>query len=145
MANPPLTGRIDKGGMSDKLKIDGTQSELLFLIRISRMLGPGAKPAEITPEGVPFGESKHQVQTREVLLKDNQLEAVISLPSGAFKPYTGVKTAILVFTKAEEDSTTWHTEKVWFYELKNDGYSLDDNRRKLAENPLPVAVDAYKQ
>lgn len=145
MANPPFTGRIDKGGMSDKLKIDGTQSELLFLIRISKMLRPGGKAAVIIPEGVLFGGSKNQVQTREVLLKDNQLEAVISLPSGAFKPYTGVKTAILVFTKAEEDSPTWHTEKVWFYELKNDGYSLDDNRRKLAENPLPVAIDAYKQ
>lgn len=145
MANPPFTGRIDKGGMSDKLKIEGTQSELLFLIRISRMLRPGGKAAVIIPEGVLFGGSKNQKKTREILLKDNQLEAVISLPSGAFKPYTGVKTAILVFTKAEEDSSTWHTKRIWFYELKNDGYSLDDNRRKLAENPLPIAADAYKQ
>lgn len=144
MANPPFTGRIDKGGMSDKLKIDGTQSELLFLVRISKMLRPGGKAAVIIPEGVLFGSSKNQKQTREILLKDNQLEAVISLPSGAFKPYTGVKTAILIFTKAEENSQTWHTEKVWFYELQNDGYSLDDNRRKLKENPLPIAVDAYK-
>ena len=145
MANPPFTGRIDKGGMSDKLKIEGTQSELLFLIRISKMLRPGGRAAVIIPEGVLFGGSKNQKKTREILLKDNQLEAVISLPSGAFKPYTGVKTAILVFTKAEEDSQKWHTEKVWFYELKNDGYSLDDNRRKLAENPLPIAVNAYKK
>ncbi|WP_338839664.1 class I SAM-dependent DNA methyltransferase [Flavobacterium ginsenosidimutans] len=144
MANPPFTGRIDKGGMSGNLKIDGTQSELLFLIRISKMLSSGGKAAVIIPEGVLFGGSKAQRQTREILLKDNQLEAVISLPSGAFKPYTGVKTAILVFTKVKEQSETWHTEKVWFYELKNDGYSLDDNRRKLAENPLPIAVDAYK-
>jgi type I restriction enzyme M protein len=144
MANPPFTGRIDKGGMSDKLKINGTQSELLFLVRISKMLRSGGKAAVIIPEGVLFGSSKAQKQTREILLKDNQLEAVISLPSGAFKPYTGVKTAILVFTKVEEDSPTWHTEKVWFYELANDGYSLDDNRRKLAENPLPIAVDAYQ-
>jgi len=144
MANPPFTGRIDKGGMSDKLKIEGTQSELLFLIRISKMLRPGGKAAVIIPEGVLFGSSKTQKHTREILLKDNQLEAVISLPAGAFKPYTGVKTAILLFTKAEEDSQTWHTKKVWFYELKNDGYSLDDNRKKLAENPLPIAIDAYK-
>ncbi|MFN8844073.1 MAG: N-6 DNA methylase [Chryseotalea sp.] len=144
MANPPFTGRIDKGGMSDNLKIDGTQSELLFLVRISKMLRPGGKAAVIIPEGVLFGGSKNQKQTREILLKDNQLEAVISLPSGAFKPYTGVKTAILLFTKVEEDSPTYHTEKVWFYELKNDGYSLDDNRRKLAENPLPLAVNAYQ-
>jgi type I restriction enzyme M protein len=145
MANPPFTGRIDKQGMSDKLKIDGTQSELLFLIRISKMLRPGGKAAVIVPEGVLFGGSNNQTQTRDILLKDNQLEAVISLPSGAFKPYTGVKTAILVFTKLEEDSPTYHTEKVWFYELKNDGYSLDDNRRKLAENPLPVAVEAFEK
>jgi type I restriction enzyme M protein len=145
MANPPFTGKIDGGGMSDKLKISGTNSELLFLVRISKMLRPGGKAAVIIPEGVLFGGGKNQKQTREILLKDNQLEAVISLPSGAFKPYTGVKTAILIFTKAEEDSPTWHTEKVWFYELKNDGYSLDDNRRKLAENPLPIAVDAFKQ
>lgn len=144
MANPPFTGRIDKGGMSDNLKIDGTQSELLFLVRISKMLRSGGRAAVIIPEGVLFGSSKNQKKTREILLKDNQLEAVISLPAGAFKPYTGVKTAILLFTKAEEDSQTWHTEKVWFYELKNDGYSLDDNRKKLAENPLPIAVDAYK-
>jgi len=144
MANPPFTGRIDKGGMSDNLKIDGTQSELLFLVRISKMLRSGGRAAVIIPEGVLFGSSKNQKKTREILLKDNQLEAVISLPSGAFKPYTGVKTAILLFTKAEEDSPTWHTEKVWFYELKNDGYSLDDNRKKLAENPLPIAVDAYR-
>jgi type I restriction enzyme M protein len=144
MANPPFTGRIDKGGMSDKLKITGTQSELLFLVRISKMLRSGGKAAVIIPEGVLYGGSKAQKQTREILLKDNQLEAVISLPSGAFKPYTGVKTAILVFTKVEEDSPTWHTEKVWFYELANDGYSLDDNRRKLIENPLPIAVEAYK-
>lgn len=144
MANPPFTGRIDKTGMSDKLKIEGTQSELLFLIRISKMLRPGGKAAVIIPEGVLFGSSKNQKQTREILLKDNQLEAVISLPIGAFKPYTGVKTAILIFTKAEEGSQTWHTEKVWFYELKSDGYSLDDNRKKLAENPLPIAIEAFK-
>lgn len=144
MANPPFTGRIDKTGMSDKLKIEGTQSELLFLIRISKMLRPGGKAAVIIPEGVLFGSSKNQKHTREILLKDNQLEAVISLPIGAFKPYTGVKTAILIFTKAEEGSQTWHTEKVWFYELKSDGYSLDDNRKKLAENPLPTAIEAFK-
>ncbi|BAO54075.1 type I restriction-modification system subunit M [Nonlabens marinus] len=144
LANPPFTGRVDKGGISDELKITGTNSELLFLIRISKMLCIGGKAAVIIPEGVLFGGSKAHTQTKEILLKDNKLEAVISLPSGAFKPYTGVKTSILIFTKAEEESPNWHTEKVWFYELKNDGYSLDDNRKKLAENPLPIARDAYK-
>lgn len=144
MANPPFTGRIDKDGMSDNLKIDGTQSELLFLLRISRMLRKGGRAAVIIPEGVLFGGGKSQKQTREILLKDNQLEAVISLPAGVFKPYTGVKTSILIFTKVKENSKTWNTDKVWFYELKNDGYTLDDNRRKLAENPLPTARDIYK-
>jgi type I restriction enzyme M protein len=143
MANPPFTGRIDKKSMSDQLKINGLQSELLFLSRISKMLRPGGKAAVIIPEGVLFGGGKAQKQIREILLKDNRLEAVISLPMGVFKPYAGVKTSILVFTKVEEGSSLWHTEKVWFYELKNDGYSLDDNRKKLTETPLPTARNAY--
>lgn len=144
MANPPFTGRIDKGGMSDQLRINGTQSELLFLVRISKMLKKKGRAAVIIPEGVLFGGGKAPKMTREILLKDNRVEAVISLPSGVFKPYTGVKTAVLVFTKVQDKSETYNTEKVWFYELANDGYSLDDNRRKLAENPLPIARDTYK-
>jgi type I restriction enzyme M protein len=79
------------------------------MVRISKMLRQGGKAAVIIPEGVLFGGSKNQKQTREILLKDTQLEAVISLPSGVFKPYTGVKTSILIFTKMEENSETWHT------------------------------------
>ena len=101
--------------------------------------------AIIIPDGVLFGSSGAQKATREILLKDNQLDAVISLPQGAFKPYTGVKTAILVFTKKEEDSKDWHTKKVWFYSIENDGYSLDDNRRKLKENPLPSVKAAFEK
>ncbi len=143
MANPPFTGRIDRGDMSRELQMDCTQTELLFLSRISKMLNRDGRAAVIVPEGVLFSGGKAQKQAREILLKDNRLEAVISLPTGAFKPYTGVKTSIVVFTKFEENSSHWHTERVWFYELKNDGYSLDDNRKKLADNPLPVARDAY--
>lgn len=145
LANPPFTGRINKDGVSDKLKSYGTQSELLFLIRISKMLRKGGKAAVIIPEGVLFGGSKMQTQTREILLKDNKLEAVISLPSGTFKPYTGVKTSILLFNKVEKNSSIYNTDKVWFYELENDGYSLDDNRRKLSENPLPMAIEEFRQ
>ena len=137
LANPPFTGKIDRGDINPSLRVDTPSSELLFLDRISSMLRIGGKAAVIVPEGVLFGSSKAQKQTREILLKDNQLEAVISLPSGAFKPYTGVKTAILVFTKVEEKSTAWHTDKVWFYELQSDGYTLDDNRRRLKDSPLP--------
>ena len=143
LANPPFTGKLDKGDVNPDLGIDTGSTELLFLARISKMLRAGGKAAVIIPVGVLFGASKAQKATREILLKDNQLEAVISLPAGAFKPYTGVKTAILVFTKVEEDSKTWHTENVWFYSLENDGYSLDDNRRKLKENPLPTVKTEY--
>lgn len=143
LANPPFTGKLDKGDVNPDLGIDTGSTELLFLARISKMLRSGGKAAVIIPEGVLFGSSKAQKATREILLRDNQLEAVISLPAGAFKPYTGVKTAILVFTKVEEDSKKWHTEKVWFYALENDGYSLDDNRRKLKENPLPILKSEY--
>ena len=143
LANPPFTGKIDRGDVNTSLRIESPSSELLFLDRISSMLRIGGKAAVIIPEGVLFGSSNAQKQTREIILKDNQLEAVISLPSGAFKPYTGVKTAILVFTKVEEKSRKWHTEKVWFYELQSDGYSLDDNRRRLKDFPLPETKDAF--
>lgn len=143
LANPPFTGRINKDEVSDLLVDYGTQSELLFVNRISRMLRKGGRAAVIIPEGVLFSGSKNQKSTREVLLKDNNLEAVISLPSGVFKPYAGVKTSILIFTKIKTGSTAFNTEKVWFYELLNDGYSLDDNRRKLSDNPLPIAKQAF--
>lgn len=143
LANPPFTGKIDQGDVNPSLRIESGASELLFLDRISSMLRVGGKAAVIIPEGVLFGSSNAQKQTREILLKDNQLEAVISLPSGVFKPYTGVKTAILVFTKVEERSKDWHTDKVWFYELESDGYSLDDNRRRLKDFPLPEAKENF--
>ncbi|MFL0100080.1 class I SAM-dependent DNA methyltransferase [Tenacibaculum maritimum] len=143
LANPPFTGKLNKADLNPNLGIDTSSTELLFLARISKMLRSGGKAAVIIPEGVLFGSSNAQKATRSILLKDNQLEAVISLPAGSFKPYTGVKTAILVFTKIEEDSKIWHTNKVWFYALKNDGYSLDDNRRKLKENPLPNVKQEY--
>lgn len=145
LANPPFTGKIDQGDINPSLRIESRSSELLFLDRISSMLRTGGKAAVIIPEGVLFGSSNAQKRTREILLKDNQLEAVISLPSGAFKPYTGVKTAVLIFTKVEEKSKIWHTEKVWFYELQSDGYSLDDNRRRLKDFPLPEVKAAFDQ
>lgn len=161
MANPPFTGKIDSVGVSENLhriyppkydKKDETkrvkqtvQSELLFLERMAYMLEEGGKAAVIVPEGVLFNSGRAHKSIREVLLKDCQLNAVISLPSGVFKPYTGVKTAILLFTKKELDAENFYSEKVWFYELKGDGYSLDDNRKKLTENPLPDTVTTYEQ
>lgn len=143
LANPPFTGKIDKEGLNQNLRIDSSSSELLFLDRISSMLCKDGKAAVIIPEGVLFGSSNAQKQTKEIILKDNKLEAVISLPEGAFKPYTAVKTSILVFTKVKERSETWNTDKVWFYELQSDGYSLDDNRRRLKDFPLPETKLAF--
>jgi type I restriction enzyme M protein len=145
LANPPFTGKISKGEKSDQFRIDSNSTELLFVERIVKMLKPGGKGGVIIPEGVLFGSSKANKQVREILLKDCQLDAVISLPSGVFKPYTGVKTAILVFTKVQPDSQQFHTEKVWFYQLQSDGYSLDDNRRKLKEKPLSAAVSDWRE
>ena len=144
LANPPFTGKLDKDDIDPKLRIDTKSSELLFLLRISNMLKTDGKAGVIIPEGVLFGSSKSCQNTREVLLKDNRLEAVISLPSGVFKPYTGVKTSILIFTKVKDNSSYWNTDKVWFYELNNDGYTLDDNRRKIKDNPLPKIKELFK-
>lgn len=145
MANPPFTGKISKTEMSDKFRIPGTSTELLFIDRMIRMLRQGGKAAVIVPEGVLFGSSKAQKDIRKALLMDCQLEAVVSLPTGVFKPYTGVKTAIIVFTKVELNSKKYHTDKVWFYEILSDGYTLDDTRKKLKENPLPIAVASWKE
>jgi type I restriction enzyme M protein len=146
LANPPFTGRIDKNGLSSKLKrVETSQSELLFLDRIVHMLKPGGKAAVIIPEGVLFGSGKAQKKIRDILLKDCALDAVISLPSGVFQPYTGVKTSILVFTKVRLNSEVYNTEKVWFYGMDSDGYSLDTNRKKLNEKPLPVMVKNWQK
>lgn len=159
LANPPFTGRIDSLTISNVLnrvyppqfdkegkKIkQNVQSENLFLERIVHLLKAEGKAAVIIPDGVLFGGDKARKKIREILLKDCNLEAVISLPSGVFKPYTGVKTSILVFTKKQSNSDQYNTQSVWFYELKNDGYSLDDNRRKLEENPLPKAAIHCKE
>ncbi len=103
LANPPFTGKLDKDDIDPKLNIDIKSSELLFLIRISNMLKENGKAGVIIPEGVLFGSSKAHIKTREILLKDNKLEAIISLPSGVFKPYTAVKTSIMIFTKIKND------------------------------------------
>ncbi|MBG6233776.1 type I restriction enzyme M protein [Pedobacter sp. CAN_A7] len=145
LANPPFTGKIDKSGLSDKLhRINSPQTELLFLDRIIHMLKPDGRAAVIVPDGVLFGSSKAQRKTREILLKDCCLDAVISLPSGVFNPYTAVKTSILIFTKKQLYSADYSTDLVWFYDIDSDGYSLDANRRKLKKNPLPKIVDDWR-
>lgn len=139
MANPPFTGTVSMDDLSEDLYEYGKKLELLFLVRIIKMLKNGGRAAVIVPDGVLFAKGQKAKKVREILLRDCSLTAVMSLPSGVFKPYTGVKTSILLFTKVEDDSPVWHTDDIWFYEFLNDGYSLDDNRRKLKENPLPIA------
>ena len=102
------------------------------------MLKIGGRSATVVPQGVLFGSSKAHVQLRELLVEQNQLEAVINLPSGVFKPYAGVATAILIFTKGGA------TSNVWFYDLQNDGFSLDDKRNPIAANDLPHLVSSWQ-
>ena len=103
------------------------------------MLKVGGRSATVVPQGVLFGSSKAHQSLREKLVEENQLEAVVNLPSGVFKPYAGVATAILIFTKGGE------TDDVWFYDLENDGYSLDDKRNPIAKNDLPHLIASWKQ
>jgi type I restriction enzyme M protein len=139
MANPPFTGSIDKADINEHLKLNTTKTELLFIETIYRMLKPGGTAGVIIPQGVLFGAGKAFIDTRKILLEKCELKAVISMPSGVFKPYAGVSTAILIFTKAGD------TEKVWFYNMESDGYSLDDKRAKLDEyGDLQEIVTEFK-
>ncbi len=140
LANPPFKGSLDEEDVDPAiLKVVKTKkTELLFVALIQRMLTVGGRSATVVPDGVLFGSSKAHQALRKHLVEDNQLEAVISLPSGVFKPYAGVSTAILIFTKGGS------TDKVWFYDVQADGKSLDDKRTPIKENDLPDLVKQYK-
>ncbi|MFF2092137.1 N-6 DNA methylase [Paenibacillus sp. NPDC058174] len=139
MANPPFTGSIDKGDINESLKLGTTKTELLFIENIYNLLKMGGTAGVIVPQGVLFGGGKAFIEARKILVEECQLKAVITMPSGVFKPYAGVSTAILIFTKGGE------TEDVWFYDMKSDGYSLDDRRTKLdGYGDLQDIVTQYK-
>jgi type I restriction enzyme M protein len=129
LANPPFKGSLDEGDVHPSLTqaVKTKKTELLFLALILRMLKKGGRSATIVPDGVLFGSSKAHVALREMLVKDNQLEGVLSLPSGVFKPYAGVSTAILIFRKHGK------TENVFFYDVQADGFSLDDKRTEASK------------
>lgn len=134
MANPPFTGSIDKGDINENLTLGTTKTELLFVENIYRLLKKGGTAGVIVPQGVLFGSGKAFKDLRQLLVDRCELKAVITLPSGVFKPYAGVSTAILLFTKvwdAKEAIGQPATEYVWFYEMAADGYTLDDKRSKL--------------
>lgn len=133
MANPPFTGSIDKGDINENLQLSTTKSELLFVENIYRLLKKGGTAGVIVPQGVLFGSGKAFKDLRKILVDRCDLKAVISLPSGVFKPYAGVSTAILLFTKVwgpKDKVDKPATDNVWFFEMATDGYSLDDKRTK---------------
>lgn len=141
LANPPFKGTLDADSVSSNLlKVAKTKkTELLFLALFIRMLKIGGRCACIVPDGVLFGSSKAHKQIRQAIIEDNRLEAVISMPSGVFKPYAGVSTGILIFTKTGHGGT----DKVWFYDMKADGYSLDDKRSPVNENDIPDILERF--
>jgi type I restriction enzyme M protein len=133
MANPPFTGSIDKGDINENLQLATTKTELLFVENIYRLLKKGGTACVIVPQGVLFGSGGAFKTLRQLLVERCDLKAVITLPSGVFKPYAGVSTAILLFTKVwgpKDKVSKPATEHVWFYEMQADGYSLDDKRSK---------------
>ena len=142
LANPPFKGSLDAESVSASLlKVTKTKkTELLFLALFLRILQKGGRAAVIVPDGVLFGSSKAHKQIRQELVDNNKLQAVISMPSGVFKPYAGVSTAILFFTKTGAGGT----DKVWFYDMKADGFSLDDKRQAVDANDIPDIISRYE-
>src|SRR5690625_4145409 len=141
LANPPFRGSLDHDAVSDDLlKVAKTKStELLFLVLFLRLLKKGGRAAVIVPDGVLFGSSNAHKAIRKEILENNRLEAVISMPSGIFKPYAGVSTGILIFTKTGSGGT----DNVWFYDMESDGFSLNDNRTPIEENDIPDIIERF--
>lgn len=141
LANPPFKGSLDYEAVSaDLLKITKTKkTELLFLALFLRILKTGGRCASIVPDGVLFGSTGGHKSIRKEIVDNHKLEAIISMPSGVFKPYAGVSTAIMIFTK----TGTGGTDKVWFYDMKADGYSLDDKRNPVEENDIADIIERF--
>ena len=142
IANPPFKGSLNKDTIAKNLasEVSTTKTELLFLALMIRILKTGGRACVIVPDGVLFGTSNAHTSIRKKLIDNQKLEAVISMPSGVFKPYAGVSTAILIFTKTNSGGT----DKVWFYDMQNDGFTLNDNRTPIEENDIPDIIASYK-
>ncbi|MBQ6966431.1 MAG: SAM-dependent DNA methyltransferase [Lachnospiraceae bacterium] len=142
LANPPFKGNLDADTVSTDLqKVCKTKkTELLFLALFVRMLKVGGRCACIVPDGVLFGSSNAHKAIRKEIVENQRLEAVISMPSGVFKPYAGVSTGILIFTKTGHGGT----DDVWFYDMTADGFSLDDKRTEIKENDIPDIISRFK-
>ncbi len=141
LANPPFKGSLDYDSVEGSIlkTVKTKKTELLFLGLMLRMMKTGGRAAVIIPDGVLFGSSKAHKQIRQELIEKHKLECVISMPSGVFKPYAGVSTAVVIFTK----TGTGGTDKVWFYDMQADGYSLDDKRSEVKDNDIPDILERY--
>ena len=141
MANPPFSGTLDYEVVNDSLlALTRTKkTELLFMSLFIRMLELGGRCASIVPDGVLFGTSTAHIALRKELVDHQHLQAIISMPSGVFKPYAGVSTAIVIFTKTNSQST----DRVWFYDMKADGFSLDDKRNEISDNDIPDIIARF--
>jgi type I restriction enzyme M protein len=142
LANPPFAGSLDYESTSKDLQrvVKTKKTELLFLALFLKLLKPGGRAAVIVPDGVLFGSSKAHKELRRILVDDQKLDAVVKLPSGVFRPYAGVSTAILFFTKTESGGT----DNVWFYDVHADGFSLDDKRNQVEANDLPDVLTRWQ-
>jgi type I restriction enzyme M protein len=138
LMNPPFKGAVDKGDVNPTLPGDTTKTELLFVHLILRALEMGGRGAVIVPDGVLFGSSRAHVELRRRIIEENRLDGVVSMPSGVFKPYAGVSTAVLLFTRGAQ------TERIWFYDMAGDGFSLDDKRTPGAHNDIPDVLLCWK-
>jgi type I restriction enzyme M protein len=138
LANPPFKGSIDESEIGENFRTQTKKTELLFLELMFNLLTNSGRCVVIVPDGVLFGNSKAHKNIRELLLEKCRLDAVISMPSGVFKPYAGVSTAVLYFTKGEP------TKEVFFYDMEADGFSLDDKRVIIEQNDIPDIIERFK-
>lgn len=143
LANPPFKGALNEAEVAKDLHtaVKTKKTELLFLALFLKQLKLGGRCACIVPDGVLFGSSKAHRQVRELLIDGNKLEGIVSMPSGVFKPYAGVSTAVLIFTRTDSGGT----ENVWFYDMQADGFSLDDKRNEVKENDIPGVLEQWQK
>ncbi len=138
LANPPFKGAVDSADVNPTLPSKVKKTEILFLHLFLRLLENGGRAAVIVPDGVLFGSSNAHTEIRRKLIEDNRLDGVVSMPSGVFKPYAGVSTAVLLFTKGAA------TERIWFYDMEHDGFSLDDKRQPTpGDNDIPDVLECW--
>jgi type I restriction enzyme M protein len=141
LANPPFKGSLDEETVAKDLlrTVKTKKTELLFIALMLRLLKPGGRCAVIVPDGVLFGSSKAHLDLRKILVDGHKLEAMISMPSGVFRPYAGVSTGILIFTKTNSGGT----DHVWFYDMQSDGFSLDDKRNPVSGSDIPDVLEKW--